>query len=249
MLYAHSGQLENYSDDLIWRLDRVGSYTDDILNLVDDYGEAFTRELNADDLRRLGRLVNEGLSDDVVDAVIRHVDYFAGYSDDAIKKIAESGCNAERILTQMDNYAKDFTEDLTAGQLKRLDDILEQGITQEQFEVLLKHGKQLDDYTYEVIGLWGDYAGNGDVISNANGNISIIERELGFPEGYFSNQGGLVRIDIDDISGLNIRMPSGNETGANKLWLSEGYTSGGVPEAITDIIPLSRTKITKISVD
>ena len=365
VLLAHSGQLENYSDDLIWRLDRVGSYTDDILKLVDDYGEAFTRELNADDLRRLGRLVNEGLSDDVVDAVIKHVDYFAGYSDDAIKKIVESGCNAERILTQMDNYAKDFTEDLTAGQLKRLDDILKQGITQEQFEVLLKHGKQLDDYTDEIVTLWRSYEGNSDdflrlvdefgdefieafqengdeavkgfkvkldiikktgltqeqisnivntpkgnrpnpsdylsqeyinahldqfkdgisvvqsewaysrysttnnfvgvpddntlfvmpkslcddVISNANGNISIIERELGFPEGYFSDQGGLVRIDIDDISGLNIRMPSGNETGANELWLPGGYTSGGVPEAITDIIPLSRTKITKISVD
>ena len=128
MLLAHSGQLENYSDDL----------------------------------SRLGGLVNKGLPDDVVDAVIRHVDYFVDYSDDTIKKIAESGCNAERILTQIDNYAKDFTEDLTAGQLKRLDDILEQGITQEQFEVLLKHGKQLDDYTDEVIGLWRDYAGNGD---------------------------------------------------------------------------------------
>lgn len=43
-------------------------------------------------------------------------------------------------------------------------------------------------------------------------------------------------------------MPSGNETGANKLWLPGDYTFGGIPEAITDIIPLSRTKTTKISV-
>ncbi|MDE7365990.1 MAG: hypothetical protein K2N24_01405 [Lachnospiraceae bacterium] len=162
----HSKQLGNYSDDLIWQMDRMGSYVDDILKLVDDYGEAFTRQIGADDLSRLGRLVNEGLSDDVVDALIWHVDYFADYSDDAIKKIAESGCNAERILTQIDSYAKDFTEDLTAGQLKRLDDILEQGITQEQFEVLLKHGNQLDDYTDEVITLWKDYAGNGDDFLN-----------------------------------------------------------------------------------
>ncbi|MCM1500691.1 MAG: hypothetical protein NC124_19690, partial [Clostridium sp.] len=144
------------------QLEGAGSYADDILKLVDDYGEAFTRQLDADDLSRLGKLVKEGLPDEVVDAVIQHVDSFADYTDDTIKKIAESGCNAERILTQIDNYAKDFTEDLTAGQLKRLDDILEQGITPEQFEVLLNHGKQLENYTDEVIELWRNYAGNGD---------------------------------------------------------------------------------------
>ena len=88
-----------------------------------------------------------------------------------------------------------------------------------------------------------------DVIKKANGDISIIEKELGFPEGYFSDGGGLVRIDVEDISGLNIRMPSGNETGANSLWLPGGYTSGGVPEAITDTIPLSRANITTIDIE
>ncbi|WOO36598.1 hypothetical protein R2R35_22855 [Anaerocolumna sp. AGMB13020] len=61
-----------------------------------------------------------------------------------------------------------------------------------------------------------------DVISRANGNISIIEKELGFPDGYFSDGGGLIRIDADNVSGLNIRIPSGNETGANKLWIPGG---------------------------
>ncbi len=87
------------------------------------------------------------------------------------------------------------------------------------------------------------------VISRANGNISVIEKELGFPQGYFSDGGGLVRIDVEDISGLNIRIPSGNETGANSLWIPGGRTSGNVPEAITDVIPLDRTKISKITVD
>jgi hypothetical protein len=44
-------------------------------------------------------------------------------------------------------------------------------------------------------------------------------------------------------------MPSGNETGANSLWMPGGKTSGGVPEAITDIIPLDRADISKINVD
>ena len=38
---------------------------------------------------------------------------------------------------------------------------------------------------------------------SANDDISIIEKELGFPNGYFSDGSGLVRIDIDDVIGLN----------------------------------------------
>lgn len=56
-----------------------------------------------------------------------------------------------------------------------------------------------------------------DIISRANGNISIIEKELGFPEGYFSDGGGLIRIDVPNTSELNIHIPSGNEIGANKI--------------------------------
>lgn len=88
-----------------------------------------------------------------------------------------------------------------------------------------------------------------EVVSRANGNISIIEKELGFPNGYFSDGGGLVKIDCDDITGLNLRIPSGNETGANSLWLPGGYTSGNVPEAISDIIPLNQTSISRINVE
>jgi hypothetical protein len=84
------------------------------------------------------------------------------------------------------------------------------------------------------------------IIAKANGNVSIIEKELGFSDGYFSDGGGLVRIDVEDISGLNIRMPSGNEYGANSLWIPGGFTSGGVPEAITDIISLDRAIVTRI---
>lgn len=87
------------------------------------------------------------------------------------------------------------------------------------------------------------------VISKANGDISIIEKELGFPEGYFRDGGGLIRIDVNDVNGLNIRMPSGNEAGANSLWIPGVKTSGGVPEAITDIIPLERTNISRINVN
>ncbi|MYL59331.1 hypothetical protein GLW20_17625, partial [Virgibacillus halodenitrificans] len=88
-----------------------------------------------------------------------------------------------------------------------------------------------------------------EIVSKANGDISIIEKELGFPEGYFSDGGGLVRVDADDVTGLNLRLPSGNETGANSLWIPGGYTSGNVPEAISDIIPLDQTTVSRINVD
>ena len=41
---------------------------------------------------------------------------------------------------------------------------------------------------------------------SANDDISIIEKELGFPNGYFSDGRGLVRIDVDDVIGLNLRL-------------------------------------------
>ena len=77
----------------------------------------------------------------------------------------------------------------------------------------------------------------------SDGNILIYEKSLSFTEGYFSSQGGLVRLDIFEIEDLNLRMPSGNESGANELWLPGGFTLGGIPEAVLDPIPKSRAII------
>lgn len=78
----------------------------------------------------------------------------------------------------------------------------------------------------------------------ANGDISYIEKALGFSEGHFSE--GAWRIDIDNISELNLRLPNGNEYGANSYWIPGGYTSGGIPEAISDTIPLSEANVQKL---
>ncbi len=76
-----------------------------------------------------------------------------------------------------------------------------------------------------------------EIALEANGDISFYEEALGFNPGHFDDGGGLVRIDIDNIEGLNLRMPSGNEAGANNHWIPGGKTDGGVSEAITDLIP------------
>ena len=83
-----------------------------------------------------------------------------------------------------------------------------------------------------------------DIAKTANGNLTVYEEALGFAPGYFYGHGGLVRIDVTDIEDLHLRLPSGNEAGANSYWLPGGYTSGGVPEAITDLIPKSRIIVT-----
>ena len=85
-----------------------------------------------------------------------------------------------------------------------------------------------------------------DIAKAANGSLAVYEQALGFEPGYFHGHGGLVRIDVLDVADLHIRIPSGNEAGANAWWLPGGYTSGGVPEAVSDLIPKSRILVTRL---
>ncbi|MGL4106691.1 hypothetical protein [Clostridium sp. LP20] len=71
----------------------------------------------------------------------------------------------------------------------------------------------------------------------ASGDISVYEKMLGFDDGYFQSGGGLVRFDTINLKDLEIRIPSGNEAGANSHWIPGGLTDGGTPEAIINKIP------------
>ena len=82
-----------------------------------------------------------------------------------------------------------------------------------------------------------------DIEKKYDGDISIFETSLSFNAGYFTSQGGMVRLDIFDIDDLNLRLPSGNETAANAYWLPGGFTMGGIPEAVVDPIPKERATI------
>jgi hypothetical protein len=55
-----------------------------------------------------------------------------------------------------------------------------------------------------------------ELIEKANGDMSIIETELGIPEGRWQGQ-DIVRIDISNPQDLNMRIPTGNEAGVNEL--------------------------------
>lgn len=65
------------------------------------------------------------------------------------------------------------------------------------------------------------------------GDPRAMERALGWPEG-FLDENKLLRIDIEDPESHNVRVPSGNEAGANDLWLPGGKLPDGLSEAVID---------------
>ncbi|GAB4023619.1 hypothetical protein [Spirosoma koreense] len=102
--------------------------------------------------------------------------------------------------------------------------------------------KALDDYGRELLG----YPDNTQfvmakpemdamLIKTAK-NVASIEAELGIPTGSWQGK-PLVRIDIPDPVELHVRLPSGNEMGANALWLPGGKLPTGYSEAVVDRIP------------
>jgi hypothetical protein len=79
-------------------------------------------------------------------------------------------------------------------------------------------------------------SGMDDILRRANGDISKIEKELGIPNGAWQGR-EMSRIDIPNPKELDLRLPSGNEMGANKLWLPGGKTINGKVEAVVNRIP------------
>ena len=102
--------------------------------------------------------------------------------------------------------------------------------------------KALDDYGRDLLG----YPDNTQFVM-AKGEMdqmliktakstAAIEQELGIPAGSWQGK-PLVRIDIPDPAELHVRLPSGNEMGANALWLPGGKLPTGYSEAVVDRIP------------
>lgn len=71
------------------------------------------------------------------------------------------------------------------------------------------------------------------VMDEAKGNLSVVEDRLGLTRGTLKSDDTLIAfVARKDATGL--RVPSGNEGGANDNWLPGGITSGGVGEAVMD---------------
>jgi len=70
------------------------------------------------------------------------------------------------------------------------------------------------------------------LIQQANGDVSKLEDLLGLNRGDLGTNP--IRIDVENPTGL--RMPDGNELGANTQWIPGGKTSGGINEATVNQI-------------
>ncbi len=77
------------------------------------------------------------------------------------------------------------------------------------------------------------------LLKKTSGDLALIEQELGIPPGSWTDS-IIVRIDISDPKALNLRMPTGNEIGANSHWIPGGRLPGGHVEAVVDRIPLGK---------
>lgn len=71
------------------------------------------------------------------------------------------------------------------------------------------------------------------LMAATQGDPRAMEKALGLPEGYFSSD-SIVRVDIRDPQNYDLRLPSGNEAGANDQWIPGGYLPQGTSEAVID---------------
>ncbi|TVZ37139.1 putative hemagglutinin DUF637 [Alteromonadaceae bacterium 2753L.S.0a.02] len=84
------------------------------------------------------------------------------------------------------------------------------------------------------------------LLRRTGGDLSKIEAELGIPEGRWQGM-EFVRIDVRNPESLNLRMATGNESGAYiDEWLPGGYTPLGIPEAVIDRVPPSAYNMTDL---
>ena len=71
------------------------------------------------------------------------------------------------------------------------------------------------------------------VMHEAKGDLSVVERRLSLDPGTLKNNDTVIAvIERKDVPGL--RVPDGNEGGANTRWAPGGYTSQGTIEAVMD---------------
>ncbi|MGR4972171.1 PAAR domain-containing protein [Pseudomonas sp. LARHCG127] len=71
------------------------------------------------------------------------------------------------------------------------------------------------------------------LVANAKGDKRALEKALGLPENTLESS-TLVRVDIPAPKDMNLRIPSGNEAGANEFWIPGGKLPTGASEAVID---------------
>ena len=77
--------------------------------------------------------------------------------------------------------------------------------------------------------------------------LRIIEQRMGMPKDSWAGNNNFklhaVFVPSENLSSLKLRMVTGTEDGANNDWRPGGYTSGGIPEAFIDAIPMEQCRL------
>lgn len=85
------------------------------------------------------------------------------------------------------------------------------------------------------------------LLARTQGDPRALEEALGLPEGFLDGN-ELVRVDVPAPRELNLRIPSGNEAGANDQWIPGGKLPTGNSEAVIDAkgIPNERYSVSPV---
>ncbi|MDQ4215259.1 hypothetical protein [Microbacterium capsulatum] len=71
------------------------------------------------------------------------------------------------------------------------------------------------------------------LMTSTGADPRLMEKALGLPDGFLD--GDVVRVDVRDPAGNGLRMPSGNEAGANDEWIPGGLLPTGLREGVIDV--------------
>ncbi|GHU54039.1 hypothetical protein FACS1894132_07970 [Clostridia bacterium] len=203
-------------------------------------------------------IVKHGIPKDTTDIFLKDPK-FGNYSDALINEIKDNPKPFVDNSNKIDNILNDknaisntskYNNAWKAGNGSRPDPS-----TYLNDDYINDHLKLFDDGASKFISkIYDDkYIGNGDtfvipksvaddIIAECGDDIAKIEEKLGLNKGSLGDNP--LRIDISEPS--NIRMPSGNEDGANDFWIPGGYSSGGLPEAVIDRVPPGSYEVTEV---
>ncbi|MGA6106297.1 PAAR domain-containing protein [Pseudomonas solani] len=86
------------------------------------------------------------------------------------------------------------------------------------------------------------------LLASTKGNKRAMEEALGLPKDFLESN-SLVRVDIPEPGKLNLRIPSGNEAGANEFWIPGGKLPNGNTEAVIDAGKISSSEFNWLPLD
>ena len=173
------------------------------------------------------------------------------------------GSKISPLIEKLEPYIKPYITkiDDAVGQLQRqISQAVQKagGVVDDTFRLEPVAGDTIETLGKEVVQESGEAACRR-ILHEESGTVETIQA-VATDEIESRLDSGLMQSKIDEIINtpkgsrpdpstyLNLRIPSGNEAGANSHWVPGGKTDGGVPEAISDLIPNVPNNVTVLEI-